>query len=300
MPFQTARTVVFKSDGLIPQIVDQMRARARSLKRKFKLSKTPKPRSIKGLERSYYRDLEPFIEYLREVVSLYVIPSLPSILKQSINLRPLQASDRMDDFADEIERAMEIARVQFYKRYTDREAEQLARRQADRVNAYNAKEIQRQFGKVLGLNPVTSEVWLPTEVKAFVKQNVSLIKTIPDQYFSRIEQSIIRNVQAGKLLSDIEDEIKLAYNVSDSRAALIARDQTGKFNGNINQLRQQDVGVSKYVWSTSLDERVRPDHAEREGKTYSWNDPPEDGHPGQPINCRCAALPVFDNQLIEE
>ncbi|QJE73761.1 minor capsid protein [Aerophototrophica crusticola] len=47
-----------------------------------------------------------------------------------------------------------------------------------------------------------------------------------------------------------------------------------------------------YVWRTMRDERVRPSHAERDGKVFRWSDPPQGGHPGEASNCRCWAEPV--------
>ena len=46
-----------------------------------------------------------------------------------------------------------------------------------------------------------------------------------------------------------------------------------------------------------VDERERAHHVDREGKEFNWDKPPDDGHPGQPILCRCyaeAVLPEFD------
>ncbi len=48
----------------------------------------------------------------------------------------------------------------------------------------------------------------------------------------------------------------------------------------------------KYIWRTRGDSKVRSEHADRDGKTYSWNDPPEGGHPGEAPNCRCRAEEV--------
>jgi hypothetical protein len=42
-----------------------------------------------------------------------------------------------------------------------------------------------------------------------------------------------------------------------------------------------------YVWHTQGDGKVRSEHAERDGKIFSWDDPPEGGHPGEAPNCRC-------------
>ena len=86
---------------------------------------------------------------------------------------------------------------------------------------------------------------------------------------------------------------EVRYRVSKSKAKLIARDQTGKLYGEINQARQDEAGITSYIWRTSMDERVRDEHAEREGQEFEWCAPPDDGHPGIPIQCRCEAEPVL-------
>jgi SPP1 gp7 family putative phage head morphogenesis protein len=94
--------------------------------------------------------------------------------------------------------------------------------------------------------------------------------------------------------------------VAANRAALIASDQIGKLNGELNQLRQTNLGVRRYRWSTSLDERVRKDHRELEGSIQEWAKPPvvnrrtgERGHPGQAVRCRCSAIPIIDDVLAD-
>ncbi|MCW8915521.1 MAG: phage minor head protein [Magnetovibrio sp.] len=44
-----------------------------------------------------------------------------------------------------------------------------------------------------------------------------------------------------------------------------------------------------YIWHTQGDGKVRESHAERDGKKFSWDNPPEGGHPGEDYNCRCWA-----------
>ncbi|PHS78941.1 MAG: hypothetical protein COB59_04605 [Rhodospirillaceae bacterium] len=48
----------------------------------------------------------------------------------------------------------------------------------------------------------------------------------------------------------------------------------------------------EYIWRTEGDSKVRSSHAERNGKTFSWDNPPEGGHPGEAENCRCTAEAV--------
>ncbi len=51
----------------------------------------------------------------------------------------------------------------------------------------------------------------------------------------------------------------------------------------------------QYIWRTVKDGDVRPAHAAREGKIFSWTNPPKGGHPGEDYNCRCWAEVVKRN-----
>lgn len=57
------------------------------------------------------------------------------------------------------------------------------------------------------------------------------------------------------------------------------------------------IATGKYIWNTQGDEKVRESHATRAGEMFSFDDPPEDGNPGEPENCRCWAEPVAGVEL---
>ena len=84
-----------------------------------------------------------------------------------------------------------------------------------------------------------------------------------------------------------------ALGRSQRKARIIARDQTHKLNSLLTRLRNEQLGVDAYIWRTMRDDRVRKAHADREGKVFRWQDPPPDGHPGYPINCRCHSEAVL-------
>lgn len=56
---------------------------------------------------------------------------------------------------------------------------------------------------------------------------------------------------------------------------------------------KQERPSTHYIWRTRRDGKVRSAHAEREGQIFSWDDPPEGGHPGEDYNCRCTSEPYF-------
>lgn len=51
-----------------------------------------------------------------------------------------------------------------------------------------------------------------------------------------------------------------------------------------------------YVWRTRNDRKVRPEHAANDGRVFSWDDPPDTGHPGEDYGCRCRAEPYVEGE----
>lgn len=171
----------------------------------------------------------------------------------------------------------------------------LARREGRRMASFHAAQLNQQLRPALGLDVVGNEPWLAPAIEEFTRENVALIKSIPDDLLSSLETMVSRDLADGVRFEELAVNIEEKFDVAKRRAELIARDQMQKFQGDLNRVRQQDLGVTKYVWNTLGDESVRPEHVARDGKIFSWSDAPEDGHPGEAINCRCWAEPILDD-----
>lgn len=146
---------------------------------------------------------------------------------------------------------------------------------------------------------------LTNNIEAAVQRNVALIRGLTGDVAKRLESSLLQALTQGVNNAEIAKIIGREFGISRKRAALIARDQAASFNGNLNRIRQTAMGVTEYVWSSSLDSRVRgnpegkypratPSHWAREGKTFKWSEPPEGGAPGEAIQCRCVAKAVIE------
>ena len=124
--------------------------------------------------------------------------------------------------------------------------------------------------------------------------SIKLVENAQRVYSDQVREVFSDPANFGLRVEELQAKLVERGNVSESRAELIARDQTLKTLGGINEVRQREAGVNSYTWSTSNDERVRDEHAELEGQVFSWDNPPEEGNPGQPIQCRCVAVPYID------
>lgn len=161
------------------------------------------------------------------------------------------------------------------------------------VDRFNRQQFHAVFRSVFGVDIFTTEPFLADLLAAWEAENIKLIKSIPSQYLDQLHGKIVAAVRAGTPSKVIAEVVRETFNLPRNRAKLIARDQIGKLNGQLTMARQKNIGVESYVWRTSLDERVREEHKAREGEKFSWDEPPKDGHPGNPINCRCSAEAVF-------
>jgi SPP1 gp7 family putative phage head morphogenesis protein len=149
----------------------------------------------------------------------------------------------------------------------------------------------------IDLKAVVRQEDLDDYMRAATARNTSLITSLGDDVVKRVEQTVYSNSIAGNSATTLRKALQEQFGITDRRAKLIARDQTSKFNADLNKIRQQQAGVTSYSWMTAHDERVRPLHRSLDGKTYKWGEATgaEQGlPPGQPILCRCVARGIVE------
>ncbi len=113
--------------------------------------------------------------------------------------------------------------------------------------------LRRAYGvEVFKVEPGLARVLRPWEA-----ENVSLIKSIPEQYLSNLHGRVVAAVRKGTSLRDMAAQIRETYDLPRKRAELIARDQIGKLNGDLIEYRQTNIGIKEYTWRGVLDERER-------------------------------------------
>lgn len=179
----------------------------------------------------------------------------------------------------------------------DQLATRLATEAANRALDNTDKVLAASLKAVLGVDITPALTKTPDVQQALnfhTRANIDLITSIPAQYLERIKETVEANFAEGVRYETMVSDIAHIGGVTDSRANLIARDQTSKMNGAFNEIRQTDLGIEGYIWQGAEDERERETHLANEGQFFRWDSPPATGHPGQDIQCRCVAIPYFD------
>lgn len=252
--------------------------------------RTPRMLQPDTVRLEYFKAIRGILSHARALVQDSLMPQLGALLVQP------RADVRMDaGSGKKVNEILDQISERFWRGLSARELEALAERFAARTEQFSVGEFRKQVRAALGVDVIAATPKIVNTLENFVAENVALIKSIPDQYFSDIEKRVTRAVTTGERAEKLVPELQEKYDVSEARARLIARDQIGKLNGQLNRERQEKLGLTRYIWRTVSDERVRDEHSDREGEVFSWDDPPEDGHPGEPIQCRCSAEPVFSD-----
>ena len=130
-------------------------------------------------------------------------------------------------------------------------------------------------------------------------RNLDVLKNgeVPKSTLNALKQDIANN-RASKEIKDIVKSIENGtYTQNDinnlqkwlnRRNENLARNETGNLYAQECKDLMIENGIEHFVWHTMKDDRVRPEHAEREGLVFSINDE----LPGEDFNCRCWAEPI--------
>lgn len=135
---------------------------------------------------------------------------------------------------------------------------------------------------------------------AIVAENVNLIKSIAKENLTQVEGIVMRSIQTGKDLATMTENLESQFDVTERRAAMIARDQTAKATNNLARERLKDYGVKQAIWMhTSAGKTYRDSHVEMDGEVFDLEvgcyDPDYGGYiqPAELVNCRCLCRPII-------
>ena len=241
-------------------------------------------------------------------------------LFQLVSLLKLATAEVSQAIALGVERPRLIALIASKMESTGKALEALAPRAASTwasaANAANKQQVEAMVARSLGVEWATimASSAIAGAVETAIVANVSLIRTIDEHHWGRVIEAVTANYQGKTFVEgSLTNRLAKIGNLSKRQAKRIARDQTSKLCSSLNAIRQQDAGINRYTWRNSQDQRVvgnpgglypegnavHGNHWEREGQEFRWDQPPEDGHPGQPIECRCSAEPIIDLEELD-
>lgn len=168
------------------------------------------------------------------------------------------------------------------------------------------KKFNQAYGDALGTEGLSDAA--KDRLKRDYADNLKpYIKKFSDETIQEIREAVRQNAETGYRFDSLIDRIQSRYDVSQSKATFIARQETSLFVSAARQARFGDVGITKYVWRTAGDSRVREDHRHLNGNEFEYAHPPvvdiatgRKANPGQDFQCRCVDDPVLPGVLGEK
>lgn len=267
------------------------------------------PQIPASAEREYIRTVNAYMCILKEELERE-LPKLKETYKENRDAEP--EADRRNDGLTDLILSVSLIFTTIKNNLTEKTTGFGLRRKLELLAHMNrkltVKEWKRAIKATLGID-IWEDYYLEDfyvkQLEEWIKENVALIKTIPEETLEKMREIVYDGFTKGRTTTQMVKEIQQIYGISRRRARLIARDQTAKLNGQIQQAQQLDAGITEYIWYSCKDERVRKRHRELDGKKFGWNDPPvvdkrtgRRCHPGQDYQCRCIARPVFDRRTL--
>lgn len=178
-------------------------------------------------------------------------------------------------------------------------------KEAEKISLWFVNSVKRhtEFGMKTAFREVGLKLKndVPKNVENGVRiENTSLIKSIPEKYFTGIETLAMMALLYGWNKEILADEIKKRYRITIRRTKLIASDQTHKTTELFKRAICQEAGIKYGVWTyTYRSEKPRESHIEMNGAVFDLSKGCYDYYdneyifPAQKINCKCDFKPVI-------
>lgn len=130
-------------------------------------------------------------------------------------------------------------------------------------------------------------------VEALIARNVGLVRNISDEARGRISDAVFRGLTNRTPARDVAKEMREAVGMARARAIRVASDQLTKATSALDTERMREAGIDAWLWRHSGKLHAREEHKARDGKRYTFEEPPPE-MPGQLPYCGCRKQAVVE------
>lgn len=221
-----------------------------------KKPQAPKPIYPSKEAEQYYRG------QLRGLVRLMASELVAAVEPELKRLRPDYIADSRitldGSWTDEILRAIRAVSQRFISPLFEAQIQRVAASTVSRAEADNAEAFRDSVNKAVGIDfqMIARPQGMQNYLEASTAENVNLIKSIPADYFRKVESLVLSGMKEGLAPTVIAKQIQQETGVTARRAKLIARDQISQLNSDLTRQRQVAAGITFYKSVDADDQRV--------------------------------------------
>ena len=242
-----------------------------------------------GIEKEYQKRIDKLIRAMQNSVNYWVVGKYRSY-RDDIVFDAMPSSQ----LRKELRKRLKQWRKNFNKISDD-----LSKWFTENVLNYQSISFQKNLEDAGWNRRIEWSQSMEDTMRSIIYENVNLISSIPEQYFTEVEGIVMRSIQEGRGLSYLSKELNNRYQITKRRAETIARDQNNKATEAFNRTRSLDLGITKGIWRhNGGSKKPRLSHLKANGKEFDLKRglyiDGEYTYPGQEINCKCTYRPIIE------
>ncbi len=181
------------------------------------------------------------------------------------------------------------------KRFSNDRLNKVSKKYTGKVNKTNSADFYSRVESKSGISKKLLEETegLTSTINAYQLETTQWIQKLRDDTLQEWTAATLRSMSNGDGLDDILSQFDGMREKRKNHAKMVARTQITSFNSLASKARAQNLGITKAIWVTSHDERVRESHRARNGKEFDVSEglySSTDGKtllPGTDYQCRC-------------
>lgn len=205
------------------------------------------------------------------------------------------------NFAAVLLRLSKAAKRSLLKQFSNARIESISQQVLSKLDKRAKREFYERVAAKTGINvaDLIAKEGMKATTNALMLETAQWIQTLRDETFQKFTNNTLFAMSQGESLDAIVNQFDDIVIERKSHAKFLARNQVQNYNSITTKIRAQNLSITRAVWQTSGDERVRPSHADRDGKEYDIAEglySSVDGKhliPGLDFSCRCTALYVI-------
>lgn len=208
------------------------------------------------------------------------------------------------NFATILLRLAKKTKRKLLKQFDDTRIEAEMRKQLGKLDRKSRMEFYNRIAAKVGIDvkDLIAREGLKSTTNALMLETAQWVKTMRDDALESFTNNTLFGMSQGESLDTIVSQFDGVVSQRKNHARFLARNQVQNYNSITTKIRAQNLGITKAIWETAGDERVRPSHAARGGKEFDLAEgfySSSDGKsllPGTDYNCRCTYTLVIPSE----
>ena len=222
------------------------------------------PKSPRGIENELADMIEFMVETMAKRFKNQVLGQLQVKTVEKF------ADAQTGNFASILLRLSKAAQKSILKQFGDDRIDTISQAVLAKLDKKSKEEFYKRVAAKTGinLNDLIAKEGMKATTNALMTETAQWIKTLRDDTFQKFTNNTLFAMSQGESLDTVVSQFDDVVAERKNHAKFLARNQVQNYNSITTKIRAQNLGITKGRWVTAGDERVRPSHADRDGKEF--------------------------------